>query len=265
MGAAFAIQVMTGKESNVQRLMDWAFSKNENAQKWIKAVHNFTESTVRILSGGNLGKEIKRTIMPGYIFIEMNYSVDENNQSAYIPADVWHLIKSIPGVLKQFTGSGQIIGEEEFRKMLGLDTEEQIEVAIPVQEIESEASKVNETERNMKNALHQVNTASTKEEQVQAEQALEVAEQQMNDLLEKSYEESVGAVGAELKEIEHDAGSNSVVSKIKIFLRNSKEIVRFPKMLLEKIIVRTDSKSKPSPYEVVEQLFKHLRQQLGAS
>ncbi|MDY7989802.1 transcription termination/antitermination NusG family protein [Paenibacillus polymyxa] len=268
MGAAFAIQVMTGKESNVKKLMEWAFSKSENAQNWIKAIHTFSQGTRRLLDGGELGKEIKRAVMPGYIFLEMNYSVDDNNCSAYLSADVWHLIKSIPGVLKQFTGSGQIIGAEEFHKMLGLDTEEQVEISVPVQEIGSEASKVNEAERNMKNALHQVNTASTEEERVQAEQALEVAEQQMNEMIEREYEESVGAVAAELKEIQHAAGSNSVVSKIKAFLRNSKEIVRLPKTLLEKIIMRTDSQSKLPPYTVVDQLFKlfkHLRQQLGTS
>lgn len=266
MGAAFAIQVMTGKEGNVQKLMEWAFSRNENAQKWIKSIHNLTESTVRRLSDGSLGKEIKRAVMPGYIFVEMNYSVDGNNQSAYIPADVWHLIKSIPGVLKQFTNSGQIIGADEFQKMLGLESEElQVEIAVPLQEDSAESVQVIEVEGNMEIALHRVNTASTQEERVEAEKTLEVAEQQMKELVEKPYEEAAGVVAAKLSEIKNSADSSSVIGKIKTILRNGKEIVRLPKTLLEKIILGTDSQSKQSSHTIIDQLFEYISRQLGTS
>lgn len=223
MGAAFAIQVMTGKENNVKKLMEWAFARNESAQNWIKAVHTFTTTTRRLLGQGKLGKEIKRAIMPGYIFIEMNYSVDENNCSAHLPVDVWHLIKSIPGVIKQFTGSGQVIGADEFQKMLGLEPEEQqVEIAVPVEET-SASNEVDEVEKNMKNALHEVNMAKTKEERAQALKALDVAEQQMNVLVEKVYEEPVGVVAKELSGIQQL--KNRMAERVRAFVGSVKYFV----------------------------------------
>jgi transcription antitermination factor NusG len=273
MGAAFAIQVMTGKENNVKKLMEWAFARNESAQNWIKAVHTFTTTTRRLLGQGKLGKEIKRAIMPGYIFIEMNYSVDENNCSAHLPADVWHLIKSIPGVIKQFTGSGQIIGAEEFQKMLGLEPEEQqVEVAVPIQEQEAfgsteEKVQVDEVEKNMKNALHEVNMAKTKEERVQALKALDVAISAIHKLtmsaiqqLEKGAEEPVGVVARELKSIQQH--KNRMAERVRAFVRNNKEIVSFPRTFLDKIIYSVDLQSKwlQSPRSLITLLFKYLRE-----
>ncbi|MDU0330506.1 transcription termination/antitermination NusG family protein [Paenibacillus sp. 3LSP] len=260
MGAAFAIQVMTGKENNVKKLMEWAFARNESAQNWIKAVHTFTTTTRRLLGQGKLGKEIKRAIMPGYIFIEMNYSVDENNCSAHLPVDVWHLIKSIPGVIKQFTGSGQVIGADEFQKMLGLEPEEQqVEIAVPVEET-SASNEVDEVEKNMKNALHEVNMAKTKEERAQALKALDVAEQQMNVLVEKVYEEPVGVVAKELSGIQQL--KNRMAERVRAFVRNNKEIVSFPRTFLDKIIYSVDLQSKwlQSPRSLITLLFKYLRE-----
>ncbi|GJM78036.1 hypothetical protein HMSSN139_05320 [Paenibacillus sp. HMSSN-139] len=72
-----------------------------------------------------------------------------------------------------------------FKKMLGLEPEEQqVEIAVPVEET-SASNEVDEVEKNMKNALHEVNMAKTKEERAQALKALDVAEQQMNVLVEK--------------------------------------------------------------------------------
>ncbi|MGG1878827.1 transcription termination/antitermination NusG family protein [Paenibacillus cisolokensis] len=269
MGAAFAIQVMTGKENNVKKLMDWAFTRNESATQWIKAVHTFTTSTRRLLGSGKLGKEIKRAIMPGYIFIEMNYSVDENNSSSYLPAEVWHLIKSIPGVLKQFTGSGQIIGAEEFQKMLGLAPEEQqIEVALPADEtsISTETVQVDEVEKNMKSALHEVNMAKTNEERTQALKALDVAEQQMHELVEKVYEEPVGLVAKELSGIQQL--KNRMAERVRAFVRNSKEVVSFPQTFLNKIIYPDDHQCKlqhASPRSLISLLFDYLRHESGTS
>ncbi|GGG15359.1 MULTISPECIES: transcription termination/antitermination NusG family protein [Paenibacillus] len=260
MGAAFAIQVMTGKENNVKKLMEWAFARNESAQNWIKAVHTFTTTTRRLLGQGKLGKEIKRAIMPGYIFIEMNYSVDENNCSAHLPVDVWHLIKSIPGVIKQFTGSGQVIGADEFQKMLGLEPEEQqVEIAVPVEET-SASNEVDEVEKNMKNALHEVNMAKTKEERAQALKALDIAEQQMNVLVEKVYEEPVGVVAKELSGIQQL--KNRMAERVRAFVRNNKEIVSFPRTFLDKIIYSVDLQSKwlQSPRSLITLLFKYLRE-----
>lgn len=272
MGAAFAIQVMTGKENNVKKLMEWAFSKCENAQKWVKAIHNVTESTVRVLSEGGLGKVRERAIMPGYIFLEMNYDVDQHNQSAAIPADVWHLIKSIPGVLKQFTSSGQVISADEFQQMLGLEPEEKVEVIVSTDEssvVETEATQVSEVEGAVQNALHQVNTAKTVEERVEAENVLESAEKELESIIEKSYEEPMGATAIELSKIQKKSGKRSsekgIIASIKVMIKNGKERICFPKTLLKKIISCNISECKSSPNNVIELLMKYVRQKIGIS
>ncbi|MNW46806.1 transcription antitermination protein NusG [compost metagenome] len=273
MGAAFAIQVMTGKENNVKKLMEWAFARNESAQNWIKTVHTFTTTTRRLLGQGKLGKEIKRAIMPGYIFIEMNYSVDDNNCSAHLPADVWHLIKSIPGVLKQFTSSGQIIGADEFQKMLGLEPDEQqIEIAVPVEEasVSVEKVQVDEVEKNLKSTLHDVNMAKTNEERAQALKSLDVAERQMNELVDfnplphTEGDVYIGVVAKELSGIQQL--KNRMAERVRAFVRNSKEIVSFPRAFLNQIIYPADlqSKSQQSPRSLIALLFEYLRES-GAS
>lgn len=264
MGAAFAIQVMSGKETNVKKLMDWAFARNESASQWIKAVHTFTTSTRRLLGNGKLGKEIKRAIMPGYIFIEMNYKVDRNNQSAYLPAEIWHLIKSVPGVLRQFTGAGQVIGADEFDKMLGIEGPEEVEVSVPVEE-KSEALVVDRVGNEVRNARHKMNTASTIEDKVRAEKELEQAELIENELITTEYQESVSEVEREIRRVRNSGSKNNIISRIKVFLRDKKEIVRLPKILLEKIIVQFRFQSKsdfPEPTSIMSCLMDMLRKEV---
>lgn len=258
MGAAFAIQVLTGKESNVKRLMEWAFSKNANAQKWIKAIHTFSQTTQRVLKSGELGKPVSRASMPGYIFLEMNYSVDGENTSAYIADDVWHLIKSIPGVLKQFTRSGQIISAEEFQQMLGLDLEDQVEVATPIDEDVSqhkEAEKLAKAENEVKLALHQVNTARTPQERAEAEKAYDEAVQNEAELL--YGHDQVETIGSEMASLDEQHKSNPVISRIKNILRNDREIIRLPRIVLQRIGVPEDD--KPFAHMVIERLRQFIR------
>lgn len=257
MGAAFAIQVMTGKENNVKKLMDWAFSKSENATKWIKAIHTFSQSTRRLLNSGEIGKEIQRAVMPGYIFLEMNYTVDENNQSAYIPADVWHLIKSVPGVLKQFTHSGQIIGADEFQKMLGLDVEEQVVVAVSSEEVTNteEEARVNENERNLQEALHKVNTATTAEERAVAEQTFEKAEQQINNMKETAFDVEGDSVRGRLKKMK----STGLLRKIKVLIRGGRECIQIPMSMMGTIILQTERPDKLTPSMFLDRLFMYIR------
>ncbi|WP_411347094.1 transcription termination/antitermination NusG family protein [Paenibacillus sp. WLX2291] len=240
MGAAFAIQVMTGKESNVKRLMEWAFSKNVNAQKWIKAIHTFSQTTQRVLQSGELGKPVSRASMPGYIFLEMHYAVGEDNTSAYIADDVWHLIKSIPGVLKQFTRSGQIISEEEFEQMLGLDVTDQIEVSTPLGEdtLQEEAKTLAKAEVNVKLALHQANTAEHPQERNEAEQILEHMIQQEEAIVQGG--QKLDTITAELESLDEQQKSHPIIRTIKSMVRSNKEIVRLPRTTLKCIGVSDD-------------------------
>lgn len=223
MGAAFAIQVMTGKEQNVVKLMNYVFERNSSAQKWIKSVHVFVEQSCRLLKSGKLGKVVERPIMPGYIFLEMNYQVDGYNTSAHLPAELWHLVKSIPGVLKQFTRAGEAIDAEEFQRMLGVDEkqEEEVEVVIPVDEQISEEVELEleEAEQKLSEALHEANTVSTPEARVKAEQAVAVAFGRIQALTRKPFDE------LEEAKLRESVGANQA---IKTLIHKGKKIVRFP-------------------------------------
>lgn len=257
MGAAFAIQVMSGKESNVKRLMEWAFSKNANAQKWIKEIHTFTQSTQRALQSGELGKPVSRALMPGYIFLEMNYSVDGENTSAYIADDIWHLIKSVPGVLKQFTRTGQIISTEEFGQMLGLDLEDQVEVAVPlsIEETDHDEEELAIAESRVLNSLHQVNMAKTPQERAEAEKVYDEAVQNEAELL--YGHDQVESISSELESLDEQHKSNPIISRIKSILRNDREIVRFPKSMLQRIGV--PEHDKPLAHVVIDRLRQFIR------
>lgn len=262
MGAAFAIQVMTGKESNVKRLMEWVFSKNENAQKWIKEIHTFSQETRRILKSGELGKPIKRVAMPGYIFLEMNYAVDGENTSAYIADDVWHLIKSIPGVLKQFTRSGQIISADEFQQMFELDLTDQVEISTVLEEdtIQEEAKKLAEAEIEVKLALHQANTADTPQERKEAEKILDYAIQQEKTIVNGAKEDNTISTELELLNEQHKL--NPIISRVKSILRSHKEIIRLPRIMLQHIGIQEED--KPLSHVVIDRL-RHFIKTLGIS
>lgn len=136
MRAAFAIQVKTGREHAVKKLVEWAFDRHETARKWVKAVHAFTQGTAKMLDeNGRLGKRRERSLIPGYIFVEMNYFARDDNYTAYLPNELWHLVKSVPGVLKLFADAGQIIGAETFHdlfeKLEPKTSEDQVEVTTP--------------------------------------------------------------------------------------------------------------------------------------
>lgn len=230
MGAAFAIQVKTGMEGNVKKLMEWAFERNTNAQKWIKGVHTFSNGTRKLKKDGNLGKLIEKAAMPGYLFIEMNYSQDEYNNTAYLPADLWHLIKSVPGVLRQFTKAGELIGVEQFDELLQkLTVEEQVEAAVPV--VENEVQ--------VKEALHTYNMAISSEEKIEAEIMIDEL------INQPSVVEQVEAIQ----------------DRVIAFMKRQTEVVRVPMSLFVETLAgrETPNKKRIRPSEFIPLLFKNLK------
>lgn len=236
MGAAFAIQVMTGREGNVKKLMDWAFGQNEQAMSWVKAVHTLASSTQRVVKGG-LGKVKEKPLMPGYVFIEMNYASDANNQTAYLPAELWHLIKGIPGVIRQFTGAGQIIGADVFEELFGKVEEEQVEMVAPTVEKEGTVAEVVQAEKDVQQALHEVNMAETPAERIAAEEKLEEAITVEQKLIHQEPQAEQGPVAEQLNELKQHVSATKaghILDKAKAFIKNQKEIVRLPKSLFFK-------------------------------
>lgn len=207
MGAAFAIQVKTGREQSVKKLVEWAFERNEIAQQWVKAVHTFTQRTAKMLDDtGRLGKQTERPVIPGYIFIEMNYAVDDENRTAYLPHQLWHLVKSVPGVLKLFANAGQIIGAETFRELF-----DRLEPQIQNDQVEVAAPETNTEEQELIAACDVYNKAETAQDKQRAEQTLKRIEK-----MHRLYKQALERLG--------------------VVYRNGRNIVRVPQQIFEKTV-----------------------------
>jgi transcription antitermination factor NusG len=210
MGAAFAIQVKTGREQSVKKLVEWVFARNEIAQRWVKAVHAFTQRTAKMLDDtGRLGKQTERPVIPGYIFIEMNYAVDDENCTAYLPHQLWHVVKSVPGVLKLFANAGQIIGAETFRELF-----ERIEPQMQQEQVEiAVAETTAEETKEMVAACTVYNAAESAQDKRQAEQTLKRIEK-----MHRLYKQALERLG--------------------VIYRNGRNIVRVPQQIFEKTVSR---------------------------
>lgn len=234
MGSAFAIQVFTGRESNVKKMLDWMIERNDLAKSWIKEIHTFSQGTQKLLDSGKLGKRVERAALPGYIFIEMNYRQDEYNTSAYIPAELWHLIQNIPGVLRQFTKSGQIIGAESFESLIGrLLGEDSIEVAVEISNNDKEVATTN----------HAYNVASTPELKREAENKITQLESELT--ISEQIEDLITKVSV----------------RVQAFIRRQKEVVRFPISLFEQTLNNAnenESNKLQKPKDFIPLLLKTL-------
>lgn len=238
MGAAFAIQVFTGRECNVKKMLDWTIQRNELAKNWIKEIHTFTQGTQKLLESGKLGKRVERAALPGYIFIEMNYRQDDNNISAYIPAELWHLIQSIPGVLRQFTRAGQIIGADSFESLIGrLLGEDSIEVAVEIQNNDAQVATAN----------HAYNVAGSPDLKREAESMIVQLESEQT-------------ISEQIEEI-----ITKVTVRVQAFIKRQKEVVRFPISLFEKTLnsAKADGGCKQlQPRDFIPLLIKTLHSEV---
>ncbi len=241
MGAAFAIQVFTGRECNVKKMLDWTIQRNELGKNWIKEIHTFTQGTQKLLESGKLGKRVEKASLPGYIFIEMNYRQDDNNTSAYIPAELWHLIQSIPGVLRQFTKAGQIIGADSFESLIGrLLGEDSIEVAVEISNNDAQVATAN----------HAFNVACSPELKHEAE----------NMIVQLESEQTISE---QIDEI-----TSKVTVRVQAFIKHQKEVIRFPISLFEQTLnssTANGSSKQLQPRDFIPLLLKKLHTEVMLS
>lgn len=268
MGAAFAIQVMTGKENNVKKLMEWAFARSEQAQNWVKAVHTLASSTQRLVKSG-LGKVKEKPLLPGYVFIEMKYVSDANNQSAYLPAELWHLIKGIPGVIRQFTSAGQIIGADVFEELSDKVEAEQVEVVVPVTEQEGTVPEVVQAEKAMRQTLHEVNMTETPTQRAAAEERLEEVLSTEQELIHQEPQPEQGPIAEQLEVLKQEAQNQpnkvGLLAKAKSFLKNQKEVLQVPKTLFMRYWDVLMSDGIPDSVSVVQRLLDALARERDVS
>ncbi|CAI8945552.1 hypothetical protein EMIT07CA2_550066 [Brevibacillus sp. IT-7CA2] len=144
MSAIFAIQVLNGKEihakSEILRQM-----KNYGIQA-IKDVIAFEVFTKRF-RGKESAPTTARSIVPGYIFVEMDIAGFDLKQDG----ELWSFIKKIPFVQKILQYS---IDEEEFESFFEVVTEETYDFEVAVKE-EPEPDSLDHA-----NALHLANTSN---------------------------------------------------------------------------------------------------------
>lgn len=266
MGAAFAIQVMTGKENNVKRLMEWAFARSEQAKSWVKEVHTLASSTQRVGKTG-LGKEKKKPLLPGYVFIEMNYASDKS--TAHLPAELWHLVKGIPGVIRQFTGAGQIIGSDIFEELSSKVESDQVEVFVPVAEQEGTVPEVVQAEKAVRQTLHEVNMTESPAQRAAAEEKLEEVLATEQELIHQKPQPEQGPIAEQLDVLKQKAQGQphkvGLLAKAKSFLKNQKEVLQVPKTLFMRYWDVLMSDGVPDSFSVVQRLLDALARERDVS
>lgn len=259
MGAAFAIQVMTGKENNVKRLMEWAFARSEQAKSWVKAVHALTSSSQRVGKTG-LGKVREKPLLPGYVFVEMNYASDKS--TAHLPAELWHLVKGIPGVIRQFTGAGQIIGSDVFEELSSKVLVDQVEVAVPVTEQEGTVPEVVQAEKAVQQTLHEANMAETPVQRAAAEEKLVEVLAAEQALIHQEPKLEQGPIAEQLEvmkqEVQDQPNKVGLLEKVKSYLKNQKEVLNVPKSLFMRCWDALMSEGIPDAVSIVQRLLDAL-------
>ena len=222
MGSVFAVQVMTGMEKNVQKLLNWSLQQMQDHE--VKEIHTFCQETRRVLASGDLGTPIDRVFMPGYVFIEMvEASIEE------VSAVLWHMIKKIPGVVKQFTSMCQSISAEEFKRMKGLDFEPHVEMVIE-EEPDVDHSLL-QYEDEIADILHMVNTTISREDREQAELTLQhIHSSSYKERTLRCLKPKKSAAGRFLEFLLNKSLDRDTVS---LFSRQHKQGIRFPMSFFE--------------------------------
>jgi len=160
-----------------------------------------------------------KAILPGYILIELKTDID------YLPTALWNLIKECP--LVRSIPSRFSIPEEELTWLFDSETTEaQVEVQFET------VMEEDEIEKRESELLHKANTASDLQEE---KKYLEKSENVKNNLV------------SEINELKDS--SNSMMTRVKAFIKNKKETISMPVSLFfelyneckEKVVLLTIS------------------------
>jgi transcriptional antiterminator NusG len=102
----YIVQTASKKENATKKALESMMLSHEQGQH-IKSVL-VPQEKVRSLKNGKAVEEMK-TLYPGYIFIQMEYN--EN---------IWHLLRSIPGVLKTMTKGQKLqkVNDSEIQQIM---------------------------------------------------------------------------------------------------------------------------------------------------
>jgi transcriptional antiterminator NusG len=116
----YVIQSYSGHEQKVKRFIDHKIEEGHNPEILRTLVP--TQEVMEIRNGKRV--QVTRRLYPGYVLVNIGVGEDVSLDSRTI-----HAINSIKGVIK-FVGGGrkpQPLSDEEVRKLLGIETEEEKE------------------------------------------------------------------------------------------------------------------------------------------
>lgn len=228
--SVFAVQCFTGEELKVVEKLKYVLEKRPHPL--VKAVHAFKTYTQKFRGEDTARKEFKSAV-PGYIFVELN------NGYHTLPAELWHLIKSIPKVAHIFRDK---IPEEELDLFFEtVDTEFELEVGFS-QKMQTRE----EIQQENKKRLHEANMSGK--------------EPKLDD--GKTVTDQINEIKEEVKE---DSALRRMIKHCKGFIQRKKETFIFPFSLFYKTRDRIDPFKQMSNKEltngdyIIPELIKTLK------
>jgi len=121
----YVVQSYSGHEKKVKRFIDRKIEEGHNPE--IRETLVPTQEVMEIRNGKRV--QVERRLYPGYVLVHI-----EVGEDLTLDSRTMHAINDIKGVIK-FVGGGrkpQPLSEEEVRKLLGIETEEEKEARAEV-------------------------------------------------------------------------------------------------------------------------------------
>ncbi|GGA35371.1 hypothetical protein GCM10007416_05250 [Kroppenstedtia guangzhouensis] len=182
-----------------------------------------------------LRKKVKgrmRSVLPGYILVELNVNYHT------LPAQLWHLIKSVPKVIgvvsRNHIPKDQL---EHFFEIAEVERETEVQVSLE--------DEIHSVEDRVRELLHQANTTADVKEK---KQRFEAVEEDPKTMVER------------VNDIKESVRPNNrlqrLIQRSKAFVRRGKETFVLPIRLIEKI--RNDKEAAPYSELSVNELISGI-------
>ena len=132
----YVLKAISGKEASVKEYIELDM-KNHGYEDRVAQVLIPQENVIKV-GANNKRVPVKRNLLPGYVLVE-----------AALDGEITHMLRNTPNVLGFLGGTDKPspVRQAEVNRMLGLGTEEDVEVAEPVVKVDflvGESVKVND-------------------------------------------------------------------------------------------------------------------------
>ncbi|MBQ6750742.1 MAG: transcription termination/antitermination factor NusG [Bacteroidaceae bacterium] len=132
----YVLKAISGKEASVKEYIELDM-KNHGYEDRVAQVLIPQENVIKV-GANNKRVPVKRNLLPGYVLVE-----------AALDGEITHMLRNTPNVLGFLGGTDKPspVRQAEVNRMLGLGTEEDVEVAEPIVKVDflvGESVKVND-------------------------------------------------------------------------------------------------------------------------